>query len=207
MPSITLRTNLTACCLFCLLVFGIGASLGGFRAAAWKDSVGYLALILSPIVIWSAGAWMLKGHLEMSIMWLVASIVLMLVGLLGVYADAEAWRKERLTGQETMHLAAFFAMLLQWFLAVPLLAAAGAIRLFTDSDPVIPPACSKTDSLTITGASDAEGPDPARPRRKHPGLSATVSLPRHRDVWGHRAEEIGEIGHVLQETEVQSRPS
>jgi hypothetical protein len=137
MPLITLRANIAACCLFCLLVFGIGVALGGFRPAVWSDSVGYLALILSPIVIWSAGAWMLKGHFEMSIVWLVASIVLMVVGLLGVYADADAWRKEKLTGQETMHLAAFLAMLLQWLVAVVLLAACGAIRLLdrTDTPP------------------------------------------------------------------------
>jgi hypothetical protein len=134
MPSITLRANLAACLLFSLLVLVIGGALGGFRVAAWKDSVGPLALILSPIVIWSAGAWMLKGHHEMSIVWLVASIVLMVVGLLGVYTDADAWRKEKLTGQETMHLAAFFAMLLQWFVAVVLLAASGAVCLLSRSE-------------------------------------------------------------------------
>ena len=36
MRSITLRANLAACCLFCLLVFGIGVALGGFRACSTK---------------------------------------------------------------------------------------------------------------------------------------------------------------------------
>ena len=132
------KANLAACFLFCLLVFGIGGrALGGFRAATWANAIGPVVLILSPIVIWSAGAWMLKGHLEMSIVWLVASIVLMVAGLLGVYVDADAWRKEQVTGQETMHLAAFLAMLVQWFVAVLLLAAAGAIRLMSRNE--LPP--------------------------------------------------------------------
>jgi hypothetical protein len=134
MPSITLRANLVVCCLFCLMVLAIGMALDGFPRGAWSDSIGSLALILSPIVIWSAGAWMLKGHVELSITWLVASIVLMAVGLIGVYTDADAWRQERLTGQETMHLAAFLAMLLQWFAAVVLLSAAGAIRLLSRNE-------------------------------------------------------------------------
>jgi hypothetical protein len=58
----------------------------------------------------------------------------MMVGLLGVYVDADAWRKEKLTGQETMHLAAFVAMLLQWLVAVVLLAAAAAVRLLSRND-------------------------------------------------------------------------
>ena len=61
----------------------------------------------------------------------------MVVGLLGVYADADAWRKEKLIGQETMHLAAFLAMLLQWLAAVVLLTACGAICLLdrTETPP------------------------------------------------------------------------
>lgn len=57
--------------------------------------------------------------------------------LLGVYVDADAWRREKLTGQETMHFAAFLAMLLQWLAAAVLLAAAGAICLLDRRE--IPP--------------------------------------------------------------------
>lgn len=134
MPSFTLRANLAACIVFCLLALGIGVVVGDVRWTSLKESAGGFALLISPIVIWSSGAWMLKGHEELSIAWLVASIVLMMVGLLGIYVDSDAWRREKLTGQETMHFAGFLAMLLQWLMAVVLLAAAGAICLFSRND-------------------------------------------------------------------------
>jgi hypothetical protein len=126
------RANLAACLLFGLLILGLDIAIGGFRPMTLQDSIVPFALLMSPTLVWSAGAWTLKKHEGLSIVWLVASIVLMMVGLLGVYADLDAWRREKLTGQETMHLGAFLAMLLQWLVALPLLLAAGAIRLFND---------------------------------------------------------------------------
>ena len=136
MSTKILRANLYACLLFCLPflvlpvleLFGV---FGGSRRWPTAEDAAVLLALMSPIVIWSTGAWILKGHSWMSIAWLAASIVLMLVGLLGLYLDIEATVRERRTGEETMHLGAFFAMILQWFVAVVLLAVLLFARILT----------------------------------------------------------------------------
>jgi hypothetical protein len=128
MPPMILKVNLAACALFFLGVFGVVGLVGGLPWTSAQDAAWPLAFT-SPIVIWSAGAWLLKRHGPASFAWLTASIVLMAVQLLAVYVDVDAARRERMTRQETMHLAAFLALLLHWFVALVLLAAAGLVRL------------------------------------------------------------------------------
>jgi hypothetical protein len=113
-------------------VFGIIVVVGDRRWPSAEDVVWPLAFT-SPIVIWSAGAWILKGRRWAPIVWLAASIVMIVVGLLGVYTDVSAMRQEKMIDEDAMHLAAFAAMLLQWFVALALLAVAGVVRIFTRS--------------------------------------------------------------------------
>jgi hypothetical protein len=92
-----------------------------------QDDVVWLIAFLSPVVAWATGAWILNRRRGASVAWLAVSILLMTTGLVGIYADVAATRQEKLTGQYTTHLAAFGAMLLQWFVAIALLAVIGVL--------------------------------------------------------------------------------
>lgn len=130
--TVTLKANLTACFLFVLAVVGIATVVGGLGWPAADDAVWLLAF-MSPVIAWAAGAWVLSRLRWVSVVWLAISIALMAVGLMGIYVDVHTARQEKLTGEETMHLAAFLALLLQWFVALVLLVIVGAICLFTSA--------------------------------------------------------------------------
>jgi hypothetical protein len=122
-----LKANLAACLLFGLAVVGsVAFGLGG----PWRslDDASWPLAFLSPVLIWSGGAWGLRRRRGDSILWLTTSVILMAIGLSAVCMDVSEIRHEN-PGEETMHLAAFAAMLLQWFVALALLLVVGAIRI------------------------------------------------------------------------------
>ncbi len=81
-----LKANLAACFLLFLGVLGIVSLVDGVRWPPAEDAV-LLFAFTSPIVICSAGAWILRRHRRASFVWLAASIVLMAVELVGIYTD------------------------------------------------------------------------------------------------------------------------
>jgi hypothetical protein len=128
-----LKINLAACVVFVLAALGIGLSTSDFTTFSLMD-IRILGIFLSPALLWAVGAWASRRHLGSSIAWLVASILLMSVGLFALYLDAEAMREQAITKEYTQQIAGFLAMLLQWAVGLLLLIAILAASWLFDQD-------------------------------------------------------------------------
>jgi hypothetical protein len=128
-----LKINLAACVVFVLASLGI-LLYGGIPIILLSSDLLVVLIYASPTLLWITGAWAARRRRWSSIVWLVASILLMSIGLFGLYADAQTAREEAITKQQTQQLGGFLAMLLQWAVGLPLLAILGVIWLVKRRD-------------------------------------------------------------------------
>ena len=128
-----LKINLAVCAVFVLAAAGILLTGSDFTTFSLID-LRILMIFLSPTLLWAVGAWVGRRHPWSSIVWLVASILLMSVELYALYLDAETMRKEAITKEYTQQIGGFLAMLLQWVVGLPLIAILAGIWLLDRDD-------------------------------------------------------------------------
>ena len=127
---VVFKINMTVCVLFALGILGLLLYSGDFSKFAPSDLV-VVAIYGSPLLLWVGGAWAFRKGEWSSFVWLLASFILMGIGLYGLYLDCEQTREEAITMQQTMHLGGFLAMLAQWAIGLPLLLILALIEGFT----------------------------------------------------------------------------
>jgi hypothetical protein len=126
-----LKINLAVCVVFVLAAVGILLTDSNLTTFS-RDDIRVLLIFLSPTLLWTVGAWVCRRRLGSSIVWLVASILLMSAQLFAMYLDAETMRQQAITKAYAQQFAGFLAMLLQWAVGLPLIAAILAVIWLVD---------------------------------------------------------------------------
>jgi hypothetical protein len=124
------KINLAACIVFVLGSIGLCLS-GPIPTTFHPSDLVILLFFWSPVLLWAGGAWAFRNRGWPSIVWLLASILLMSAELVALYLEAEKAREEAITHQQTQSILGFLVILLEWAVGLPFLVILASIWRFT----------------------------------------------------------------------------
>ena len=125
------RVNLAASVVFALASVGV-LLFGSDLSQQWTSDVLWIVLfLLSPALLWAAGARVVRGRRWSSSVWLVASALFLSLELYALILEAMKYRQEAMTGEYTQSIGGFLTVLLQWAAGLLLLAILAVIGFIT----------------------------------------------------------------------------